>query len=104
MRPKLSIIPLLFLPSVWSMGKMALHLLYKHKIGYYNKIKEKKCCKSQLLLRFIVSLERKGFPKKESDRINTQDALLITSNCFLTEVTLTYVVFTERVKYNVTKV
>ena len=41
MRPKSSIIPLLFLPSVWSMGKMALHLLYKHKIGYYNKIKEK---------------------------------------------------------------
>ena len=71
MRPKSSIIPLLFLPSVWSMGKMALHLLYKHKIGYYNKIKEKKCHKSRLLLRFIVSLEREGFPKKESDRINT---------------------------------
>ena len=24
------------------MGKMALHLLHKHKIGYYNKINQKK--------------------------------------------------------------
>ena len=35
------------------MGKMALHLLHKHKIGYYNKINQKKMLSIRITYNYI---------------------------------------------------